>query len=71
MNGRRNAAAAADELRRRENVDGHDGCAAEEAAEFDHLANLVTGNRNNSNGGSLVVHNADGHFVGNDLPRHV
>ncbi len=63
---RRDAAAAADEVSRRENIHGHDRRAAEEAAKLDHLAHFAAGRRHDAHGCGFVVHHADGHFIGDE-----
>ena len=62
----REAAAAMREHAPGEGVDGHDGRAAEEAAELEHVAHAVTDGGNETDGGGLRVDHADGHLVGDD-----
>src|SRR5687768_11411609 len=66
MNRRRNPATTPYELRAREGIDWHDGRTAEQSAELNHLTHLAAWHWNDAHRGRLVVHHADGHFIGDD-----
>src|SRR5215210_4289567 len=66
MNGRGYASAASYEIRAVESVDGHDGRAPQEAAELDHLADIFARHGDDAHRRRLVIHDADGHLVGDD-----
>ena len=65
VNRRRNTTAAGDERLRAGGVGGHDGCATEQATEFDHVAYAQADRRDDADRGGLVVHHADCCLVGN------
>ena len=44
---------------------GHDGCATEQATEFNHVAYAQADRRDDADRGGLVVHHADCCLVGN------
>ena len=66
VDGGGDSAAADDEFLAGDGIYAHNGCIAEQTAEFDLFADALAGCGNYADGGGLVVDHADGDLVGDD-----